>query len=204
MLSHSGSTSSAAAVKDATGDYNASYVLTKLNTFKLGPKCWAKAASKDQGAVHTASFATRDIVAYAKAMTGDDWDAIESQNNNDRETNKALIEPMIEAFKSRFAITVTVDGDDCDAKQNSLWLRYWGGAIAAVKAYPPATSALKNDPPKAKKVAITVNATAKAKDVSVTVGKDGSTFVITGPRGKEVPAWSDKIEAAFKKVSKKK
>lgn len=183
-------TAFADAVKDATGDYSQSWVITKMTTFKLGAKCAAKLADKNQGAVHAATFYTRDIGEYAKGLTGEDWSAIESQNNNDRETNKPLVEKAMNAFAPRLSVTVTVEGDDCDAKQNSLWLKYWG-TIA---------TALRNFPPKAETVAITLDVKSKAKDVTVVMGKDGSTFAITAPKDIEVAAWGDKIEKPFRKL----
>jgi len=180
-------------IKEATGDYNAAWVITKLTNFKLGKKCTAKLPDKDQGAIHAGTFYTRDIVAYAKSVGADDWDEIEGQTANDPATNRAMVDKMMEAFKSRLSVTVSVDGDDCDAKQSSNWIRYWTQI----------GSALKNYPPKAKKVVITLNVSAKAKDVSVTAGKDGGTFTITAPRDKEPTAWTDKMDTAFKKVARK-
>ena len=67
-----------------------------------------------------------------------------------------------------------------------------------------AAKALADNPPKAGKVAITINATSKAKDIAITTGADGATFAITAPRDVEVVGWSDKIDAAFRKVARKK
>ncbi len=178
-----------AAFRDYASDGSAAWVLSKYVTFKLGDKCWAKLPNKDLGALHTASFFTRDIVAWAKDMTGDDWSAIENQGG-DKDKNLALVEPMMEAFKSRFSMTVSVEGNDCDARSNSLWLRYWSTLATSLKSYLP----------KAKKVAITLNVTAKAKDVTVEVSPDNSSFVFTAPRDIEVTGWSDKLEKPFRRI----
>lgn len=178
-----------AAYRDYSSDGSAAWVLTKYVTFKLGDKCWAKLPKKDQGALHAASFFTRDIVAWAKDVTGDDWSAIENQGG-DKDKNLALVEPMMDAFKARFSMTVSVEGNDCDARSNSLWLRYWGTLATSLKSYLP----------KAQKVAITLNVTAKAKDVTVEVSKDGTSFVFTAPRDIEVAAWSDKLEKPFRRI----
>ena len=180
-------------VKEATGDYYSAWILTKLTTFKIGKKCRAKLADKDQGAIHTATFYTRDIAAYAKSVGADDWDEIEGQSANDPATNRAMVEKMIDAFKSRLSITVTVEGDDCDAKQGALWLKYWSQIATE----------LKNNKPKAKKVVITLNVTSKAKDISIKAGKDGASFAITAPRDKEPSAWTTKFSDAFTKVARK-
>ena len=181
------------AVKEATGDYYTAWILTKLHTFKIGKKCRAKLANKDEGAVHAASFVTRDIAAWAKAAGAEDWDAVESQSNNDPKYNRDLVETDIDAFKKRFSIAITVDGDDCDAKSNSLWLRYWTTIAGALEDYPP----------KAKTVKITLTVNTKAKELTATVGKDGATFAFTGPRDVEKGMWSDAIVKAFEKVKKK-
>ena len=179
------------ALKEYTGEYHRAWVLTKLTTFKLGAKCAARLDDKNEGALHAASFATRDIAEYAKAVTGDDWSRIESQSNSDREKNKALVEPMMDAFKARLAFNITVEGDDCDAKQNSLWLRYWTTL---------ATS-LRNNPPKANKVTINLVVTSKAKEVTSEVSKDGATFTFTAPRDIEATDWSDLLDRPFRKLA---
>jgi hypothetical protein len=182
-------------VKESTGDYHRAWVISKLTTFKVGKKCWEQMADKDKfSAVHSASFYTADIAEYAKALTGDDWSRIETQNNNDRETNKKLVEPMMDAFKSRFSLTISVEGDDCKPEHGALWLKYWTTIGSILTDYPPA----------ADKVKITLDVKAKAKDVKVTVDKKGGTFVITAPRDIEVAAWDDKIGKPFRKVARKK
>ncbi len=180
----------AAALKESTGEYTATYVLTKLHTFKVGKKCWAKLPDKEGGAIHAAGFATRDVAAYAKRVSGDDWSAIETQNNSDREANKVLIEPMIEAFKSKFMFNISVDGDDCDGKSSAMWIRYWSTLATAVRNFPPPSG----------KAIINLNVSSKARDVLVDVSKDGTTFTITGAKDIEPKAWSDKLERPFKQL----
>lgn len=179
--------------KEATGDYYAAWVLTKLHTWKVGKKCYPKLADKDAG-VHAASGATRDIAGYAKSVGAEDWDAIEGQSSGEPATNRAIVEKDIDAFKKRFSLTVVVEGDDCDAKRNSMFLKAWTTVTQSLERYPP----------KAKKVAVTLTLAAKAKDVGIKVGKDGATFAISVPRDTEPVGWSDKIEKAFQKVSTKK
>ena len=174
--------------KEATGRYYTGWVLTKLHVFKLGAKCKAKLWNKDLGAVHAATFATRDIAEYAKASGAEDWDAVEGSTANDPKFNRDLVEKDMDKFKSKFSVTINVEGDDCDAEQSSLWLRYWTTI----------STALKNYPPKAKKVAIVLNVTSKARDVTA------SGFTFTAPRDKEAAAWSDKLEAPFRKAAGKK
>ncbi len=174
--------------KEATGEYFSGWILTKLHTFKIGAKCRAKLWDKNLGAVHAATFATRDIAEYAKATGAEDWDALEGATANDPQFNRDLVAKDMDKFKGRFSITINVEGDDCDAQQSSLWLRYWTTIATALKNYPP----------KAKKVAIVLNVTSKAKDVTAT----GFTF--TAPRDKEVVGWSDKLEAPFRKAAGKK
>lgn len=174
-------------LKDYTGSYGPSYVLEKLTTFKVGKKCYAKLGDKNQGALHAASFATRDLMEYAKALTGEDWAALEG---DDHEGKKDEVAKRVEAFKSKLSITVSVEGDDCDAGANSLWLRYWGTIVTALKKYPPPAG----------KVSITLDVTSKARVIGVTHSKDGSTFAFTGPKDIEAPAWSDLLEKPFRKV----
>ncbi|HEU0035769.1 MAG TPA: hypothetical protein VFQ53_34390 [Kofleriaceae bacterium] len=180
-------------LKEYTGEQSAAWVVQKLVKWNLGKKCLAKLSDKEQGVLHMASFYSRDIMQYAKTVTGDDWSGIEGQSTGDKESNRKLVEPMIDAFKAKHMVTVTVEGDDCNAK-DGLWFRYWGQIATTLKNYPP----------KSGKAFVTLNVTSKAKDVTVTVDKTGSTFTITAPRDIEVAAWDDKIDKPFRKVAKAK
>jgi hypothetical protein len=180
-------------VRESTGYYHREWVITKYTTLKVGKKCWDKIVDKANGAVNSATYFARDVAEYAKGVTGDDWSSIETQNNNDREANKKLIEPMMDAFKSKFKFTLVLEGDDCNAKRNALWLNYWTTV----------GQSLSDNPPKAGKVAIRLEVTSKVKDVTVKVDKTGGSFVITAPADLEVVGWSDKIDKAFRKVSSK-
>lgn len=174
-------------VKESTGRFSSAWVLTKFTTFKLGKKCLAKIGDKDSEFAHTAGFYTRDILEWAKAVGGDDWDRIEQQSSGDPKSNRELVNKSMDEWKKRLSITVTVEGDDCDAKSGSLWLKYWSQIATSLKNYPS----------KAKQVRITLNVTSKAKDVSVTGGN--GVYSITAPRDVEKSAWTDKFDAAFKK-----
>lgn len=173
-------------LKEATGRFASAWVLTKFNTFKLGKKCLAKIADKDSEFAHTASFATRDIMEYVKQAGGDDWDAIEQQSSGDKKSNLALVEKSMDDFKKKLSITTTVEGDDCDAKASSLWLKYWSQIALSLKNYPTK-----------KAVKVVLNVTSKAKDVAITGGN--GTYTITAPLSVEKAAWTDKYDAAFKK-----
>jgi hypothetical protein len=62
---------------------------------------------------------------------------------------------------------------------------------------------LQKYPPKANKVAITINVTEKAKGVKTVVSKDGGTFTITGAKDIEASGWPNEIANAFKRASGK-
>jgi hypothetical protein len=181
------------ALKEHTGDYHRAWIITKLTTIDVGPQCWAKIVDAGKyAAVSKAAFYTRDIAEYAKAITGDDWSRIETQDNSDREANKALVEPLMDAFKAKFSLTLSVEGKDCNAESDALWLKYWLTLGTAIRDYAPKG-----------KVSIKLAVTSKAKDVTATVDKTGSKFVITAPRDVEPAAWDTKIAAPFKKLAKK-
>jgi hypothetical protein len=173
-------------LKEATGRFASAWVLTKFTTFKLGKKCLASIGNKDSEFAHTASFATRDILEYVKAVGGDDWDAIEQQSSGDKKSNLALVDKSMDDWKKKLSITVSVEGDDCDAKSGSLWLKYWSQIALSLKNYPTK-----------KKVTVVLSVTSKAKDVAIS-GGNGS-YTITAPRDVEKTAWTDKFDAAFKK-----
>ena len=182
-------------VKESTGEWHRAWIISKLTTINVGKTC-AKNMSehKDKNALGAAGRYTLDVAEYAKLVTGDDWDRIESQNG-DRIENAKLVEPMIEAFGKKFHFTLNVEGDDCDTKVHAFWMRYWHYASSALLKYPTRSG----------KAFITVNVKSKVKDITVDVDKSGSTFVITAPKDIEPPPpyWPDKIEKPFRKVSSK-
>jgi hypothetical protein len=180
-------------LKESTKEHHRAWVLDKFHTFNVGKACWTKMVDKKQGAIHMAGFATRDIAEYAKGLTGNDWSKIEGQSANTREENRKLVEKMMDELRPNLKITISVEGDDCDAGRNSLWLKYWTETVRALKA----------NPPKSGKAFITINVTSKAKGVTVDVGKDGSTFTITGSKDVEAVGWDGNIQKAFKRVSSK-
>jgi hypothetical protein len=183
----------AAHLHEYTGDYYRPFVIEKLTTFKLGKACWKKMLDKNENGEHSASFFTADVAELAKRLAGDDWSEIESANNSDREANKPKVEKLVDAFHARFSFTLTADGDDCDTTTGSLMLRYWTTVGELLKDWTP----------KSGKAFITLNVSAKAKDVSVTASKDGTKFTITAPRDKEVAEWDTKITRPFAKAGKK-
>lgn len=179
-------------MKEGHGPHYKALIITRLHTFKLGDKCWPKVLDRKEGrAIHHASFLAANIQTFAKDVTGDDWAEIEGQSG-DAAKNQKLIEPMIDAFKSRFSMSITVDGDDCDVGLNAMWLRYWSTIVKAVHDYVPASQ---------KKVVIDLVVTSKTKDVKVTTSKDGSTFTFNLPKDIEVADWTATVEKPFRKLA---
>jgi len=178
------------AVKEATGEYYTGWIIDKLTTFNVAPACMEKMVDGEKfSAVHSASYYTRDVARLAQKLTGDDWSGIESQNNSDRENNKKLVEPMIDQFANHFHMTITVEGDDCDARHSSLWMKYWTSTSTALLNYPPETD----------KVFINLVVKPDAKDMSVSFDDATATYTIVGPRDIEKGAWGDKIDKAMKR-----
>ena len=174
-------------VKDATGAYHDQYIVDKLITFKLGPKCWKKMHDTNENGIHSATFFVASVREYAKRVTGDDWSAIETQGNSDREKNKALVEKMVNEFAPRFSFTLINEGDDCDTTTSSLLLRYWttvGDDFQYLSGK--------------KKVSITLDVTPTIKDIEVKVS--GGNITIKGSRDIEPAEWDAKIAKAFRRA----
>ena len=136
--------------------------------------------------------AADDLASYAKAVTDEDWKELARSSANTEEENRKAVEEKIAAMKPKLHLTVNVEGSNCDASGNGLWLKY----------LTTTADTLAKHPPKSGKAIVTINATAKAKDFTVKVGKDGSTFEVTGPLDKEVAGWSDKLEKHVVRVAK--
>lgn len=181
------------AVQTYNHDKHSGWVIERFVTLQLPDKCWTKLADKGQrGPGLLASYA-RWIQRYAKAVTGDDWAGIESQNANSVEANRAVVDKMIDAFKPKFHITLRLEGDDCGVTGNDLWLKYLGNTLGSLVKFPPKSGVAH----------VTIDVKAKVKDVAIDIDKSGSTFTITAPRDVERSGWSDKIENALQRVSSK-
>jgi uncharacterized DUF497 family protein len=186
-------TAFADAVHEVTTDHYRGWIIGKLTTWKVGAQCWEKIQDKEGRIVSLASFLTREIAEYAKQVTGDDWAAIEGSGTSEKAANKGKVEPMIDAFRSRFSLAVKIDGDDCDSGHDPLWMQYVMHAAQNVNKLPPASG----------KAFISIDVSSKAKKFAITVGKDRSTFKITAPKSIAAPEWQNRMESAFKKVAKK-
>lgn len=180
------------ACRESSHDESAALIILKLHTFNIGKKCMAKLADRDkEQAVYMAGFVTGAIQRWAKRTGSDDWDEIE-RRVRDRARARDEIAADIAELRKRFSVTVNVEGDDCDTSLQSPWLGYWREALTMLEGLPP----------KSTKIAVTINATSKAKDLSVAIGKDGASYVITGPRDRLPANLHARIEAAYMKVAK--
>ena len=179
------------AVQESHGSKARGWTIERLVTLELGPKCWAKVLEKKSRAIDMLATAALNIERYAKTITGDDWSHVEGQSANSKEGNRAIVDKMITDFKPKFHLTATVEGDDCEATGNGLWLKYIGEAMRSVVRYPP----------KAGKANVTIRATPNVKALTATVAADGSTVTITGPRDIEPVGWADTISRSLKRVS---
>lgn len=180
------------AVKERSS-FTKSEIVSKLVTWKLGDQCWEKVLDKSQATLGRVGTWAAAIASYAKTVTGDDWERIESQGQpSDRDNNRELVAKKIAEFAPKFHLTVNVAGPDC-AKDSALFGKYIMETVDALQKYPP----------KAAKVAITINVNEKAKGVKTVVSKDGGTFTITGAKDIEASGWPNEIANAFKRASGK-
>ncbi|MEO8706537.1 MAG: hypothetical protein ABI867_41310, partial [Kofleriaceae bacterium] len=152
-------------IQESHGEKAGGWVVEKLITYKVGDKCWPKLMDKNQMAFGKIGGHVRNIERYARIVTGDDWSRIEGANG-DKDAHRKIVEGMIESFKSKFHLTVIVEGDDCANDGNAMWSKMTMDATSALETYPP----------RAGKAFITVIATTKVKDVTVDIAKDGATI----------------------------
>ena len=78
-----------------------------------------------------------------------------------------MVSQMIDAYRSRLSLTISVEGDDCDAGDRALWLQYWTSIAKALEDYPP----------KASKVSIVLEVTPNVKAMSGSIAKDGTLVI---------------------------
>lgn len=183
----------AAAVENANHDKHSGWIVDRMMTLKLPDKCWPKLLDKSRRGLGLIASDARSIQRLAKELTGDDWHAIEGQSANTPEANRATVEKMVDTFKARFHVTLTLEADDCAATGSELWLNYLGSALGSLVKYPPKSGA----------ATVIIDVKPGSKDVKIDVDKAGKTFTITAPRDVEKAGWSDTIENALKRVSTK-
>jgi hypothetical protein len=182
------------AIQAGTTDHYRGWIINKLTTWKVGATCWEKIQKSDGRVVSLGSHLTRALANYAKTVTGDDWASIEGSGTSEKAANKGKVEPLIDAFKSKFSLSVSIDGDDCDDGHDPLWMQYVMHAAEDIEQFPPASG----------KAFISINVSSKPKTkFSIAVDKTGSKFTITGPKDIASDKWQNQMEAAFKKVAKK-
>jgi hypothetical protein len=176
-------------VNKSTGSHSQEHVALKLLTFDVGKACWDKLGSKDGGS--RVLYYTSAIERLEKQVTDNDWDHIEKHGK--KEDVNPMVDKMIDDYAASFHLTVQVEGDDCDLSGKAMWVKYATNVMTQIV----------NTPPKTGKAFITIKAEAKAKDVTFTVGKDGSTFTLVGPRDFEPSGWPSKVDAKIEQVSKR-
>jgi hypothetical protein len=181
----------ASAVETANHDKHSGWVIDRMVTLNLPEKCWPKVLDKSKRGLGLLASDARSIQRYAKVVTGDDWAAIEGQAANGAEANRATVNKMVDAFKPKFHVTLTLDGDDCTGTGTELWLNYLGSTLGSLVKYPPKSGSAQ----------LMINVKGSVKDLTIDVDRAGSTFTITAPRDVERSGWSDKIEKSLQRVS---
>lgn len=179
------------AVGETNHDKQSEWIIDRLVTYDIAGDCYAKLADKASGSLGKIASESRMIGRIAKAMTNDDWLRIESQSTNSKDSNRAVVDKMIEEFRPKFHLTVRNAGA-CEAKGNALWLNYVSSSLIAAEKYPP----------KSGKLDIIVEI-SDGKGFKADVNRDGTELRVVGSRDIEVSGWSDKIESALKRVSTK-
>ena len=181
------------AVQEAGGGYKyLGWITERLMTFQVGAACHAKLV--DRTNLGQVSALVSRVKLYAKQASGEDWDKVERQTSSPQDTNRKLVDKMITEFAPKFHLTIEIEGDDCSPKPSALWLVYANDAVSSLTKYPP----------KSGQMAITIKASAKAKQVTAEINKDGTALVVTGPRDVEPSTpWGDIIGKAIKRVSTK-
>jgi peptidoglycan hydrolase-like protein with peptidoglycan-binding domain len=169
----------------ATGEPYSKVIVDKLFVFKVGAACAARLGDENGGAAHVAPFLTRDIAKLAKNMTGDDWVAFE---NADKEKNGPVVAAQIEAFRSKFSLTIEIEGDDCDNSFSAPWTGYLTAAVTAALNYDN----------KLPKLHIAFHAKKSLRGITYTVTPDGSNVDYVVSRDVTPPDWGNVIDKPFR------
>ncbi len=179
------------AVRAREGSYWAPWIVSKLTTLEVGKTCWNKLARSDSDALVKAHAYTRSVHELARSWTGKDWERLENRRG-DRAQDRRIVEPMIDELADRFHVTIAIEGEDCEVHR-APWLHYWQAISDAIERHPP----------KAGRLFVTLSATSTARDLTIDVDPDGTSFTIVAPRDSEPKGWSTRIEDAFRRHSDK-
>lgn len=179
-------------IRDLTSNNYVAATVGSLMSFKLGPKCWEKLTQESRPTDLIAS-STRYVVDFAKAVTEDDWYALEGSGTTEKAKNRTMVEGKVAAFKPTFSYAISVDGDDCDDGFDPLWLQYHTHALQY----------LAENQPTAKKAFITIEVSSKTKKFAGSVDKTGTVFKFSAPKEVASTKWQDKMLATFKKAARK-
>src|SRR5512140_990941 len=100
------------------------WVVERMMTLNLAPKCWETMLDKKTRGVDFISTSAFNLIRYAQAVTGDDWRALETQSGASREKNREIVDGMINDFKPKLHVTFNLDGDTCDLTGTPIWIKY--------------------------------------------------------------------------------
>lgn len=161
-----------------------SRVVDEIMTFKLSEAGWQLLLS-DKG-VKVAFGAARDVNDYAKRIGLGDLEAVESANSNARAANQADVGELLAKFKPQIMLTFEATQPVISPISASLILR----AFATVPEHMD-RGVWK---PAGGRAIIRLALSPDAKDVTILINPDKTSFSIITPSKVEIPGWSTKIE----------
>lgn len=172
-----------------------SYMFEQLFTYQLSESCWKRVLDKNQRGISMTVRFARAIAEYMKKHELGDPEGTEAANNNDRVANRPRVKALIDKLKSRFSVKVVAEKVTCDNLALRLLNGYVGSVYEMVDTY---RSSWKPRSPRVS-FSIILSPSPRVKDISVTVDKAGSRFVITGPSHTEPGEWDTKISTGMKR-----
>lgn len=178
-------------VHDQNYDYWRPLIVKKLIHFRLSSAWWEKMLDKNRmGITKTANLAY-NINEYGKRMGWGDISQIEWRNLGPKEEAKPKVEQMVDGWRDKVSFTMVADSTTCDTNAFEVgtgYLSYLSDFLYSSGWKP--TSGVAN---------ITLIVSPTAKDISVTISKDGKNFTIAAPANMGPPQWDSKIAHGMKR-----
>lgn len=166
-------------------------ILKNIISFEMSPAWWTRMNDKDQKGLHALSFATPDLNEFAKRMGWGDAAAFENAGNGTKEEWKPKIEQVLSQWRPKFSFAFKPDSAKCDSANFDLSLRYLTSlaSFLATSDWKPASGV----------AYITLVPSATAKDISVSISKDGKSFTVIAPDEIEPSEWDTKMQRGLKR-----
>lgn len=177
--------------------YLVSQLVDKCFTFNWSASTWDafnKPGNPNEMGKGSMVFWVQDLTKFAK-REGFDFYSLEVDDKEVEKQNRPMIDNMISQFRQKFSLTVN-SANECRGKAYEMTMRYPWEVLQRLGHFGPDWTS------KSGQAHITVNLSATAKDISVSISPDFKNFTVTGPVYTEAYDTQNKISNGLDRANK--